>query len=405
MTRASISVSLGIQGLAIGAPAHGHRALRQMPAGRTPENTRSAQKRSTFRVTHERRHTHARCVQCTCSAVAIAFGMAFLSVPFKGFNSTFRSCHESRCESVSPRPGLGAETRRVRKPSVHLGGLRATTTLPTSALKRLTPVAGRNKVVDIEGFSIYYDFQLGTVRPFVFFLPGLAKSRMHSKASELEVFCRQTGQGMFCADYAGTGRSSGVFTEIGTLSLWTSHAEALLEKVLGACGRVLLVGEGIGGWIALLLAMRRPERISGIIGLAADPDFTEDLVWPRMTPEQQRQVVEKGSIMWKHGFEEYPISRALVEDARSHLLLRGEPGSLPIDVPVRLIHGLNDEEVPAERSILLAQLLRSRDVTVTLVKHGDHALERQEDFRRLNDTITELCSAYFEFDLRTPQSG
>jgi pimeloyl-ACP methyl ester carboxylesterase len=260
-------------------------------------------------------------------------------------------------------------------------------------------------VLEIDGFSIFYDFQLGTVRPFVFFLPGLAKSRYHSKATELEVYCRNTGQGMICADYAGTGRSSGVFTEVGTLSLWTCHAEALLDKVLGACGRVLLVGEGVGGWIALLLAMRRPERVCGIVGMAADPDFTEDLVWPRMSPEQQRQVMEQGSIMWKHGFQEYPISRVLIEDARSKLLLRGEPGSLPIDVPVRLIHGMNDEEVPPERSILLAQKLRSRDVTITLVKSGDHALERQDDFRRLNDTITELCSKYFEYDLRSPQSG
>ncbi|KAK4533138.1 hypothetical protein CCYA_CCYA15G3995 [Cyanidiococcus yangmingshanensis] len=329
--------------------------------------------------------------------------MAFLSVISGRFASSSLNSGQFTCSST-PRVG-GAGVNAYRRRRCRLARLQATTTLPASALARLTPAAGRGKTVQIDGFSITYDFQLGTVRPFVFFLPGLAKSRAHSKTSELEVFCRSTGQGMFCADYAGTGRSSGVFTEIGTLSLWTAHAEALLEQVLGACGRVLLVGEGIGGWIALLLAMRRPERICGIVGLAADPDFTEDLVWPRMSPEQQRQVMEQGSIMWKHGYQEYPISRALVEDARSQLLLRGEPGSLPIDVPVRLIHGLSDEEVPPERSVLLAHQLRSRDVTITLVKNGDHVLERQEDFRRLNDAISELCSKYFEYDLRSPQSG
>ena len=277
--------------------------------------------------------------------------------------------------------------------------------LSAAAVAQVQQHAGRNRRITVGDCTLAYDLQSGTTRPFVFFLPGLAKSRYNTKLVEVEMYCRATSQGVLCADYVGTGRSSGNFAESGTISLWAEHAVALLDEVLGRCGRVILVGEGVGGWIALLATLKRPNRVCGIIGLAADPDFTEDIVWDSLSDEQRQRLRDEGSIMLRHGFKEYPISHKLIEDGRQHMLLRGAPDSLPIDVPVRLVHGLRDEEVPPQRALQLANVLRSQDVTVTFVKYGDHTLEEEEDFQRTNDLIAELSGKYFEYDLTSPQSG
>eukprot|EP00166_Cyanidium_caldarium_P002649 ctg_2594.g579 len=149
--------------------------------------------------------------------------------------------------------------------------------LSAAAVAQVQQHAGRNRRITVGDYTLAYDLQSGTARPFVFFLPGLAKSRYNTKLVEVEMYCRATSQGVLCADYVGTGRSSGNFADSGTISLWAEHAVALLDKVLDRCGRVILVGEGVGGWIALLATLKRPNRVCGIIGLAADPDFTEDI--------------------------------------------------------------------------------------------------------------------------------
>lgn len=264
----------------------------------------------------------------------------------------------------------------------------------------------RGRVVHIGEHTITYDYQHGTARPLVFFLPGLTKSRYNAKATEMEMYCKSTGQPFVCADYAGTGRSSGDFID-GTLSLWTAHTVEILDRVLHDAGRVIFVGEGVGGWIALLVALRRPTRVSGIVGLAADPDFTEDLLWAHMSAKQKALLRDNGHVTMQWGFKEYPIGMRLIEDGRKNLVLQGDgrEGTLDVDVPVRLIHGMSDEEIPPSRAIKLANRLRSTDVTVTLVKHGDHTLEDEDDFRRTNDAIAELSDKYFEYDLRSPSSG
>ncbi len=200
-----------------------------------------------------------------------------------------------------------------------------------------------------------------------------------SKALALEAWCAAAGRQFTRFDYQGHGASSGAF-EDGTIGLWRADALAVLDEATS--GPQIVVGSSMGGWIACLLAVDRPERISGIVGIAPAVDFTQALLWPRMTDAARRQIEEEG--VWyrpsEYDPEPYPITRRLIEEGRDHLLL---PGPIPFDGPVRLLHGMLDDAVPWEHSLTVAAALRTSDVEVTLVKDGEHRLSRDSDLERL----------------------
>src|SRR5207302_1491195 len=143
------------------------------------------------------------------------------------------------------------------------------------------------------------------------------------------------------------------------------------------------------GWIMLLAALARTERVAALVGIAAAPDFTEELLWPRLTLAQRREIEETGRVVLSSAYDPagYLYIRALIEDGRRHLLL-GAP--LPLDMPIRLLHGLADASVPWQLSLRLAERLTSRDAAVTLVKGGDHRLSSEPDLARLAQTLDDL---------------
>ncbi len=153
----------------------------------------------------------------------------------------------------------------------------------------------------------------------------------------------------------------------------------------------MLIGSSMGGWIMLLCALARPGRVAGLIGVAAAPDFTEELLWPRLDTTA-RAALERGEV-WRQPSEYdergYPISGALIEDGRRHLLL---DRPIAIHVPVRLIHGMKDASVPWSTAPRLAASLLSDDVTVKLIKDGDHRLSREQDLAILFDTLDALIA-------------
>ena len=202
------------------------------------------------------------------------------------------------------------------------------------------------------------------------FLGGFMSDMTGTKAMALETFCRDQGQAFVRFDYTGHGQSSGKFID-GTIGSWAKDAQAVLDTV--AKGPQILVGSSMGGWIMLLVARARPERIAGMVGIAAAPDFTEDLLG-NWTTAEHRAALERDGVCYlpdDQGEPSYPITRALIEDGRNQLVLRGE---IPIRCPVVLVHGMKDLEVPFDTSIKLAGRLAASDVTVTLVKDGDHRM-------------------------------
>ena len=222
--------------------------------------------------------------------------------------------------------------------------------------------------------------------PGVLFLGGFMSDMTGTKATALESWCVGEGLSFTRFDYQGHGASSGRFDE-GTIGLWAEDALAVLDRV--TAGPQILVGSSMGGWMMLLTALRRPERVAGLVGIAPAPDFTEDLMWDLFDEPVRRAILETGRWLRPsdYGPEPQPITRALIEDGRNHLLLRGP---IAFDKPVRLLHGLRDPDVPWQVSLKLAEALTTDDVRVTLIKDGDHRLSRPQDIALLCRTVGEL---------------
>jgi pimeloyl-ACP methyl ester carboxylesterase len=221
--------------------------------------------------------------------------------------------------------------------------------------------------------------------PTVVFLPGFGSDMSGEKATSLATFCSNVGQAMLRFDYSGHGESDGRFEE-GTIGQWTEDALAIIDAL--SAGPLVLVGSSMGGWIALLAALARPERVAGIVGIAAAPDFTEILMWQSMTFQERDRLMADGVLFAPNRYgPPTPITRALIEDGRTHLLL---DRPIPLTCPVRLLHGQNDQDVPWELSLRLADRLESTDVQVILVKDGEHRLSRPADLALLHRTLAPL---------------
>ncbi len=224
--------------------------------------------------------------------------------------------------------------------------------------------------------------------PGVVFLGGFRSDMTGAKALALEGFCRGRGQSFLRFDYSGHGASGGEFTDC-TISTWLDDSLDALDRL--STGSQILVGSSMGGWLMLLAALRRPERVAGLVGIAAAADFTEELMWPNMAAPTRKKLMKDGVIHRPSAYGDgpYPITRALIEDGRNHLLL-GAP--IPIRCPVRLLHGMADSDVPWTFSQRLADRLESEDVTVTLFKKGGHRLAEPDEIAQINAAVTELSS-------------
>jgi len=218
--------------------------------------------------------------------------------------------------------------------------------------------------------------------PTVVFLPGFRSDMTGDKATALAAFCAERGQAMLRFDYSAHGASGGRF-EDGTIGRWTDDAIAVIDRLTD--GLLVLVGSSMGGWIALLAALARPDRVAALIGIAAAPDFTEALMWQAMTVEQRNTLIRDGVLDRPSQYgEPYPITRALIEDGRTRLLLNAP---IALDCPVRLLHGQDDPDVPWELALRIAERVTGRDVQVILVKDGDHRLSRPQDLALLRRTL------------------
>jgi pimeloyl-ACP methyl ester carboxylesterase len=217
--------------------------------------------------------------------------------------------------------------------------------------------------------------------PAIVFLPGYMSDMEGGKASALDAWAQAEGRAMLRFDYGGCGASQGDF-EAQSLADWRDDALAAIDSVEGP---VLLVGSSMGGWVMLLAALARPERIAGSVGIAAAPDFTS---WG-FTDAQKRTIREEGRLEEPSPYGDTPTvtTRAFWDSGETLKLLDGE---LAIDCPVRLLHGLDDADVPWRISLETAGSLRSADVQTVLVKGGDHRLSRPQDIALLIATVRQL---------------
>jgi len=221
--------------------------------------------------------------------------------------------------------------------------------------------------------------------PTVVFLAGFGSDMTGEKASDLARFCAERGQAMLRFDYSGHGASGGRFEE-GTIGIWRADALDAIDALTD--GPLVLVGSSMGGWLALLVALARPNRVRALVGIAPAPDFTELLIWSGLSFEARERLLAEGRLSLPNPYgPPQTITRALIEDGRSHLVLGG---AIPLRIPIRLLHGREDRDVPWELSLRLLEQVESPDVTLTLVKDGDHRLSRPEDLALLRRTLLPL---------------
>ena len=220
--------------------------------------------------------------------------------------------------------------------------------------------------------------------PTIVFLHGFGSDMEGAKAEALAASCAAAGRAFVRFDCRGHGQSEGRF-EDGTISGWRDDALAVVDRIDGP---VVLVGSSMGGWLALLVALARPHRVAGLVGIAAAPDFTEDLMWAAAAPDEQRRLMQAGFVETPSAYgPPLRLTRALIEDGRRHLLLRAP---IVLNIPVRLLHGQRDPDVPWETAVRLAERLEGDDVVVTLIKDGDHRLSRPVDLALLCRTVEAL---------------
>jgi pimeloyl-ACP methyl ester carboxylesterase len=237
-----------------------------------------------------------------------------------------------------------------------------------------------------DGATIAYRRVSGTA-PGIVFLAGLRSDMSGTKAGYLDDYCRRRGRAYVRFDYFGHGMSSGAFGD-GTVGRWAQDAIAVIDQLTK--GPQILVGSSLGGWIMLLAARARPERIRALVGVAAAPDATEDLLWPRLDQAQRGELMATGAVTLPSEYDPagYTYRLNLIEDGRRHLVMRAP---ISFDCPVRLLHGMRDASVPWQTSLRLADQLTGSDVVVILAKDGDHRLSTGADLARLAQTLDELA--------------
>eukprot|EP01035_Chromulina_nebulosa_P026100 gene26100-34126_t len=273
----------------------------------------------------------------------------------------------------------------------------------SSKIKMTSADIGRNLRLDVDGGVLSYDFFVptagsstssssssalgsgGTGPIGIAYLPGLVRPRNEAKSINLQTLCRRENLFFLGADYFGVGRSSGKFSE-GSIGRWTNDTILLIDKVLNQQRRnnnnkekLILVGHGMGTWISFLIALRRPDLVAGIVGLSADPDFTEELLWKSLSEDIKQQIMTAGSAEITWGKEKYPITKELILDGRKNLLLAGGR----------------------------VRLLESCASTDAALGAATHLMEGEQEFKTMRNMITEVLEACKsrEFDLRSPGSG
>jgi pimeloyl-ACP methyl ester carboxylesterase len=232
----------------------------------------------------------------------------------------------------------------------------------------------------------------GKTRPGIVWLSGFKSSMSSVKASALDAWAKEAGRAFLRFDYSGHGMSCGKF-EDATIGDWLEESLAAVQSL--STGPQILIGSSMGGWLALLIAQAleaagEEKRLAGLVLIAPAVDFTERLIWAQISPQARSEIETRG--FWLrptvYAAEPYPITRALIEEGRHHLLF----GKLiRTYCPVHILYGLKDEDVPPDHVRALAEHLVGDEVVLTAIKDGDHRLSRPQDIALLIKAIEAIA--------------
>ena len=227
----------------------------------------------------------------------------------------------------------------------------------------------------------------GVKLPLVVFCGGYRSDMSGTKAIYLQEQCAARGQAYLRFDYGGHGQSGGEFKD-GTIGSWFSDALDVFDHVVGEGQPVIVVGSSMGGWMALLLAKMRAGTVRGVVGVAAAPDFSEDL-FARLSPAQQKEMMSTGHVDVPNDYsdEPYHYTRVFYEEAKTHLLLGTAQHN---DFPIRLVQGMKDADVPWQLTAQIQKAYKGAPVDIVLIEDGDHRLSRPEDLEIIDREVVAL---------------
>lgn len=223
--------------------------------------------------------------------------------------------------------------------------------------------------------------------PGVIFCGGFHSDMTGTKASTLDEHLRLKGRQFTRFDYRGHGASSARF-EDGTIGDWYSDCLTIFDEV--TTGKQIVVGSSMGGWMAMLLARDRAERVAGLILMAPAPDFPSALIEPSLLPEHLLDLQRRGQcdLPSEYGESDYPITKRFLEESQAHNLLDGDP--ITVTGPVRILHGDADPDVPLSHGFRAAEVLSSDDLVIEVIKGGDHRLSTERDLAHLCRRVDEM---------------
>ncbi len=243
------------------------------------------------------------------------------------------------------------------------------------------------KISNQQGISLaYHLYQGDKSRPTIVFLPGYRSDMMGSKALFLQNWAEINNISYLRLDYSGHGQSDGEF-EQGTIGQWTKDALFIIDHITK--GPLVVVGSSMGGWIGLLVATKRPERVMAFLGIAAAPDFTKWVWDEELTNEQRERCKQEGRLVEDSPYSDQPdvMTYGLFEDGKNHLLL---DAPIPFENQVILLHGKADHEVPWKIAEKIKSRLNPGQCTIHYIEDGEHRLSRDQDMDILAREIKKL---------------
>lgn len=244
--------------------------------------------------------------------------------------------------------------------------------------------------IDVDGERIALR-QVAGASPGVMWLGGFKSDMLGTKAETLSAWGQDKGHAFIRHDYSGHGESSGRFVD-GTISLWLKQSLEVLRR--RTQGPQILVGSSMGAWIALRMVQELHKageggRLAGLLLLAPAPDFTADLMEPQLTDEQKRDLEEKGFFEEPSEYSPEPnvYTKALFDDGRANRVMTG---LIDTHCPVHILQGMADPDVPYHHALRLVEHLPADDVTLSLIRDGDHRLSRPQDLAMIISALEGL---------------
>ena len=246
------------------------------------------------------------------------------------------------------------------------------------------------KTANNNSIAYIYDYSLDNKYNLIWF--GGLHSDMHgTKASAISDYAEQNGLNLCRFDYSGHGESSGEFKDC-NISGWINDSLSIIDEI--CLGPQIFIGSSMGGWLALLTALKRKDKVSGIILLAPAVDMTEILMWDSFKEDEKKLICNQGYLEKpSEGHDSsYLITSQLIKDGRKHLLLNNP---IILDCPIKIIHGMKDQSVPWDLSLRVSESLSSTSVIKTFIKDADHSLSRKDDLNYLFLSIKEMIKVAY----------